>query len=725
MATQTDLDQQRTIDLQQLADFIHELNITRRHLSTYPPGHPTIDKSFEKLSGLLDPLFTAHASISLGVSKDALLFKQQWLAKGNPNLREFANTLARLDIAAVHFRGKPGKTELFNFVNLINSDRQSVQENGGITELLQQQQLTQIEITPVDYAAFQTTELDPQEQERLAESIWENFITGLLDNSLFHKQQQPLNLNDLDPQALAKLLNQHYSLDMGGATTEHAIEKFIKQLRLLGQKGQAAGLKFHQLIEQLNPELRRRFLNSTFRELADSPTDPEEILQALPAALVDLALQELNQEQLDVSAKMLNLLGELSRHNKQLQGQLTSGKADEFDSISEELKTIFREEDKDKFTPASYQATLELIVQHDHQFRLDSTETIRLRQSLLNSATERNTCAVIFNLLSNENLQPEQYLGIQNNLIDLAQFFLETGDFKGLGYLHRRLGHYQKQYPQTAAEHTGLLQERLNAAEFHQEVLDNLSRWNELKQKEIAAYIKIAGSAIASSLIERLAKENDKSLRRIFLTSLASLGKAAHPAIYSSLNHKSWFLVRNLLAALRMQNDPIELKKLTPLEKHPHLRVNQELMLLLFKVDRKRADELLGKQLKSNDSERRLHAVQLAELSRNPIIVKELLKLLTTETLTDSSLPMKRRLIKSLNGIGSEEALPTLEALLKPGFLFTSKRKLELQMEIIRNLHNYPGPKVTPLLEKQLKSRKKQLRNLAAEKLRQVLRKQA
>jgi len=713
-------------DVLALTSFIHELNIARRHLLTYPPGHPMITSATGKVLDLLNPLFAHHNSISLGVAKNSLLFEKQWLDKNNRSVVDFSRSLTELDIAAVHFREQPDEQELIKLATLLNSDRQTVNQLGGLEAYLQALQLRRTEITPVDYTAFKTTELTAEEQQQAATNLWEDFLNSLLDESL-GQQQGATRLSSLDPKAIADFLNRNYSIATDSTANLHdrAIADFVRQVRNVGQQQNAPGQQFYQLLEKLEPELRRQFLDSTFRHVASQPTDPAETLQAFPTPMIELAMQELQQNQLSISSAMINLIGKLSQHHNASEDQLTSGVSDDLDSAGEKLKTLFREEDRGKFTPDSYQETLDRIIQLEQSFQLESEEIEELRRKILNSSGERQNCAIIFNLLTNPKLSEEHQQGMQQNLVDLAQYFLETGDFKGLSYLHQRLQHFQLQQPKLAAERTSQLHDLLNNAEFLQEVLNNLSRWGEKKQQEILDYIKLAGSSMAESLVERLANEEDKSLRRVYLTTLAGLGKAAHQAIYARLGDDRWFVIRNLLNILRLQNDPIDLEKISQFAKHPHLRVNQELLQLLFKFDRPQADSLLNNQLDSVDPQLRLHALQLAEQSKDPSITQKLIKLLNADKLTEASLPTKKQIIKSLAGSGTEESFLTLQKLLKPGLFFTSKRKLELQAEIIRNLDKFPPGKATPLLQKLTRSRYQQISQLAFERLRHLLRKQA
>ena len=198
-------------DSEILTNFIHELNITRRHLQTYPLGHPMIDGAINKVLELIDPLFERHNSISFGVAKESLLFDQQWLDKNNRSIKDFSQALTDLDVAAIHFRERPSQSELLKLAELVNTDRQTIVQQGGLEAFLEQLQLSQTDITPVDYKAFQTTELEPEEQEKLAASLWEDFLSCLLDDSL-SKQQGATTLANLDPKAIAEFLNRNYAI---------------------------------------------------------------------------------------------------------------------------------------------------------------------------------------------------------------------------------------------------------------------------------------------------------------------------------------------------------------------------------------------------------------------------------------------------------------------------------------------------------------------------------
>jgi hypothetical protein len=685
-----------------------------------------IDSSMDKVLQLLEQLFEFREIITLGIAKNALLFEQEWLDKNNPVYRDFASALAQCGVATISFIRHPTRDELIQFINILRSDRQTIIDSGGFDTLLSQLQVTHIQMSSVDYSSFHTTDEEHLEGKQHSATLWEDFlgtlIAGETDTQEGHEETSSSLV--LDPKIVADILNQKYQLQENNSDSDYdqVISTFISQYQHSGQQKSSTESQFAELIGQLTPELRRQFLNSAFRNFDPDNKSTEAVLDQLPTEVILESLEDFNQNHLNISSNMVNLLGKLSSHRQQDQQSLISGSATGSNSeLKEQLGSIFREEDQGKFTPESYQQALDRIVRFDDSISLPDEDISKLQQQLHVTSTERHSCAIILKLLRPD-LDTEQADGLQNNLIDLAHFFLEIGDFKGLKYLHCGVLKYLSRYPQSPPEQTDRLLFTLTDSKFQLEVIDNLQRWGEDKQRDIRAYIQATGAAFATSLVNRLAHEEDKGLRRLYLNTLVGMGEAAHQSIYAMLSDSRWFLIRNLLTVLRLQKDPIDLEKIYPLETHHNLRVNQELLKLLFKYDRSRADSLLLKQLSNYDPEIQAHAIQLAEQSTNPEISEKLAQILGRDKITDSNLPLKISIVKTLGQVGSDNVLSQLEKLLFSGRVFKSAALDQLKLEIVKNFDNYPFEKVKPLLIKLVSARKGELSRLATEKLRQLVR---
>ena len=65
------------LDTKVLSEFIYALNIARRQILSYPPGHPIINAAAEKLLGLLPRMFEFRSDITIGIARDTLLVGDQ------------------------------------------------------------------------------------------------------------------------------------------------------------------------------------------------------------------------------------------------------------------------------------------------------------------------------------------------------------------------------------------------------------------------------------------------------------------------------------------------------------------------------------------------------------------------------------------------------------------------------------------------------------------------
>ncbi len=721
------------LDTRMLSDFIYELNIARRHLSTYPAGHPMIDASTEKVVALLQNLFEFRQEIGFGVAKDTLMFEGNWLDRKNPVYRDFASFLFQRGIAAIHFSRQVGRDELIRLNHLLRADKEEILAHGGYPDLLEAQQMHCVKIVPVDYRSFSTTE-----QERIArtetaededaEPLWESFLHGLMDGVLDPEGSSTMMPTNFDPHLIAGILNRQ--AESGGMTGKEnydaVISSFISQTKSGGAGVPGAGLtptshsqELGELIQQLNPDLRRKFLNSTFRTLENHAGKAQEVLEAFPSDLVVSSLAQINQDKLNVSKNIINLLGKLSKH----QGNALSGSAITGDKklnvqqTNERIQLIFREEDAGKFIPDAYQNALNTIVSSE-QLRLGNSEESEYLHAIYTSqSVERQTSAIIFELMGNDT-ESELESTLQRNLVDLGRFFLETGDFVSLGDLHQRWLDYLDRGSISTIFLNEEVLNALHSEEFIRETLDALERYGEDKLEEIHEYILAVGAPFADELIKRLATTENMTLRRFYMDCLTDLGRHAHEAIFSHINDERWFLVRNLVIILSRMQDPSIMMRLYPIIDYPHPRVHQEVLKLMFTYNRPRAERQILTELRSNDILTQIHAVQVADRSQSAEVRKVVMQLLTQSALNNEILDLKIQILQMLAKTAEKGTVPILETLYNSGNILHPKLFRRLRLEIIKTLGRYPAPAVTPLLERIVKSGSKDLATAAAEQLR-------
>ena len=213
------------LDTRLLSDAVIELNISRKNVGIYPPGHIQITKSIDRAYEILLRMFEVRPEMTLGVAKDTLLVGQDYLDQKNPVYRDFALSLNQQEIAAVTFVQGLSKEELVRFHRLLTTKPEEIRAAGGIGKVMADADIPHIRIHAIDYKSFHVTEeqeiMRPHATrggEKPDAGVWQDFVSHLVSGTLAAPGQgvSLKDATDIDPSELARLLNER-PLDSGAA----------------------------------------------------------------------------------------------------------------------------------------------------------------------------------------------------------------------------------------------------------------------------------------------------------------------------------------------------------------------------------------------------------------------------------------------------------------------------------------------------------------------------
>ena len=151
-------EQEVPLDTRLLSDAVIELNISRKNVGIYPPGHIQIVRSIDRAYNLLQQMFELREEMTLGIAKDTLLVGRNYLDKKNPVYRDFALSMNQQGIAAVTFIKGLEKEELVRFHRVITTKPEDIRAGGGIGAVISDVNIPHIRIVAIDYASFHLTE---------------------------------------------------------------------------------------------------------------------------------------------------------------------------------------------------------------------------------------------------------------------------------------------------------------------------------------------------------------------------------------------------------------------------------------------------------------------------------------------------------------------------------------------------------------------------------------
>jgi len=144
-------------------------------------------------------------------------------------------------------------------------------------------------------------------------------------------------------------------------------------------------------------------------------------------------------------------------------------------------------------------------------------------------------------------------------------------------------------------------------------LIESLGTVEKGKREHIASMIFAAGPKAADKLIERLAVEEDRSLRRLICEILTRLKEPVAPAIVSRLadTEAPWYLTRNLIMILAdMKSEAIK-EDLEWHLNHKHPRVREEAMVYAAKVIGAQSEAMIVRMLGDPDPGVRRRAMRI------------------------------------------------------------------------------------------------------------------
>ena len=105
--------QELPLDTRLLSDAVIELNISRKNVGIYPPGHVQITRSIDQAYAILQKLFEIRSEMTLGIAKDTLLvgFVLMELARVDSSLASFYGVHSGLAMGSINLCGSEQQKE--------------------------------------------------------------------------------------------------------------------------------------------------------------------------------------------------------------------------------------------------------------------------------------------------------------------------------------------------------------------------------------------------------------------------------------------------------------------------------------------------------------------------------------------------------------------------------------------------------------------------------------
>ena len=707
------------LDTRLLSEAVIELNISRKNVGIYPPGHIQIIKSIDRAFAILQKLFEIRDQMTLGVAKDTLLVGNDYLDEKNLVYRDFALSMNQQGIAAVTFIRGLDKEELVRFHRILTTKTDEIRSVGGIEKVMSDANIPHIKIVTVDYGSFHLTE----EQEISSTStrvgkkgtdIWQDFVSHLSDGTLAAPDEgiSIVEAEQIDPTELARLLNER-KLDANKAieSYDQIISTYVRgaaEKKELSSEQSNTLARLNVLLKELHPDLRKQFLSVAFNRMSsrtNTPADTAEILGGLADDMVIEMIGQASADGREISPSLAGLVGKLT----QAQNDSSVGQAIDKnkqtpkgfvapDIQPERIQKLFDREKYEEFVSDEYQAMLKQLSQGVQV----TAEPFPLEDYLKTMEDDRIDLQIGRALLAflEENIEEEDYREFSKKLVAIMPQFLDSGNFELLWDIFETLRKHAAEKPvkgiRDIAEET---RKFFTNPDFIIRALKAFDLWMRDKGQEAVGLIQALGPDTIPGLLDIYSKDEEVGGRRVLFNLLCLFGEPAVREAQKRLRDPRAYYVRNLLILIRRAGTSSSIPSIKPLLQHQNQMVRIEAVSTLLKFKDPGAVALLRTTIYDKDPDFAAEAVALAGQYRIAEVTEDVLSKLKRVILFETDYAENEEIIRALGNIGDPRAIPDLEKLAKASWSLYPQSLLRMKEAIYNSLARYPRENIAQLVK--------------------------
>ncbi|HMK43483.1 MAG TPA: hypothetical protein VK445_05045, partial [Dissulfurispiraceae bacterium] len=568
-------------ELTDVRKFISDLNLLRRHIQSYPAGHPIVEESLKRVFGKLHQIVVLGGSLVIGVAGSVLMVNDSPVESKEPAIRDFTRSLFGLGIMSITFRPDVTAEGLRALNQILMMGQDALQSSGGLQAILAAAPLQDIDIKTMDYGALSVQHGVLDDDASVQGDFWERFVRAVTRGAAAGASDLAGQSREVaEPEMLASLLAGLIEDKQWSASVPAMLgllKRFLKEAdeESYVHDPQALG-KFVRFLHVLKPEVRDYFLQSSFDALSNRTVVAERILDGFSIELLGDALNKGMTSEGFAPPSIVAIMKRLARTKNIPVGEEKDGSQlaeSLLDNESlERMQVVFQEEDRDKFVPQEYDETLRDLLESVKQSSPDEDDIEQLRTGLLEHSIDVKMSAIILEIIDAEIGGEHDSQSLGGDLMELCDGFIRVGDFRAVTDVFNRL----KQFGDVSGRRHAMLA-TFSRPELIDEVLKTPEIWGKDKFKDIATFIKTVGLPFVEPMLDRLAVEEKMSLRRFYMDRIIDCGPNAVGAVSARLDDPRWYYVRNLIVILRGIGSSQAAPFLRNARHHTHARVRHEL----------------------------------------------------------------------------------------------------------------------------------------------------
>ncbi len=702
------------VDARLLSDAVIELNISRRNVGLYPPGHIRISSAIERAFDHLSKLFELRSNIFLGITKETLVIDDKILDSRNPVFRECARSFHNLGLAGITFQSGVKEEELVTLHELMTmKDPPSAK---AFVEAARDRGIVHLKLNPIDYSSFRFVEdelRDGGKGDGGSKDLWEDYAYGLMHGKLAVGDASDVLLKAPPKELAAYIEKVSQEEDFDESAYERIVESYMStdgEMKL-----SPGGLKkLVGLMDNLSTEKKEQFLTSTVNTAGKDIRQVESVLRDMTSNDIGNVTKFFNANASRIPPSFKHVIDKFTelKGEKEFMFDITAGpKAIVHDiEIDKDMSVLFDEDHYQNFVSDEFQQQLDLMMAV--KVKAMDMGIRELETEIRDDVIDRVTSDIMLEMMDLKDVGTEEFMNLLTTLTKMAGDFVDTGRFEDALNIYTAIGSHSftGKYAQAAA---GTVEYFFKSEAFVERLLIATRIWGRTNREEVVRILRAFSAQTITPLLDTLVEEQSASARKFLITILMEIGSDIMPGVLERLKDKRWYVVRNMLILTRKCGNPVHEQQVRKLVKHKDRRVWSEALRAMFAFKSKYALPHLKVLLSAEDPEDRDVALKIATAYRVSEVTPFLIEMLGKKDILGVGAYDKVSVVKALGEIGDPEAVPHLEKILIAKPLLFKGYHEELKVEIYRSLTGYPFEFVKHFYEEGLLSDNVEIKRLS------------
>ncbi|MBN1321247.1 MAG: HEAT repeat domain-containing protein [Thermoleophilia bacterium] len=310
--------------------------------------------------------------------------------------------------------------------------------------------------------------------------------------------------------------------------------------------------------------------------------------------------------------------------------------------------------------------------------------------------------------------RPEGDDVLARSLSAVCQQYIDLGNMDGLGLVLERLETLEAEGRRPADFALGVIGAAVTPARLAG-LIERMSQASPPETKRIEQLLGRMRVWIYPALLETLAENNDKSVRKTVIALLHTESGIPVQFLWPLMRDTRWYVVRNAVHLARGSSDPELPAQLERLLRHPDERVRREVIRSLDVIGGARAAPLLARALQDEDSAVRILAVRSLSRHGNRGHFAAVSAQVGTREFETRPAEELEAFLETFAFLGGDTTLETLNKMWKKRIFGT--RPLPLRVAAVQALGFVPSRAAREALGEAAKSNEAQLQRAATRAL--------